>query len=272
MRHLLSLSIDTERIKPEQHQQFPFSVGSIQSLFDQELEFNSDVTFLVGENGSGKSTLLEAIACAVGSITVGSESVERDPSLASVRQLAKSMRLSWRKKTKRGFFMRSEDFFAYAKNMRNALEELQGQLRAVEEDRSLSPTARAYGRVPFASQAADLQRRYGDGLDNHSHGESFFALFQSRFVPDGLYLLDEPEAPLSPLRQIGFMSLIKQMVETQNAQFIIATHSPILMAFPKARILGFAAGGVREVAYGEVEHVTVTRDFLAHPERFLRHL
>lgn len=116
-----------------------------------------------------------------------------------------------------------------------------------------------------------LRARYGEGLDAQSHGESFLALFQARFVPDGLYLLDEPEAPLSPLRQVGFLSLLKEMV-AKEAQFVIATHSPILMAYPGATILSFDGGEVRSVAWGDLEHVTITRSFLNAPEAYLQHL
>jgi predicted ATPase len=117
-----------------------------------------------------------------------------------------------------------------------------------------------------------MERRYGADLDANSHGESYFRLFRSRFVPNGLYLLDEPEAPLSPMRQIGLLAMIKMMVEEHNAQFIIATHSPILMAFPDATIYSFDTAPVRAVAYQDLEHVSVTREFLANPQRYLRHI
>lgn len=251
---------------------FPFSVPAIAALAGAELAFDTEVTFLIGENGSGKSTLLEALACAARSIAVGSESVEHDPTLAAVRSLADRLRLRWRKKTRRGFFMRAEDFFGYARRMRQMLEELEAEMRAVDERDDISPDGKAYGRMPYAREIGALRRRYGEGLDFASHGESFFTLFRSRFVPDGLYLLDEPEAPLSPTRQLALLSMLKEMVEQQGAQFIIATHSPILMAFPGARIYCFDEGQVRSVAYGDVEHVRITRDFLQAPERFLRHL
>ncbi|HAZ44940.1 MAG TPA: hypothetical protein DCZ55_10825, partial [Cyanobacteria bacterium UBA11371] len=108
-------------------------------------------------------------------------------------------------------------------------------------------------------------------LDANSHGESFLKLFQSRFVPGGLYLLDEPEAPLSPLRQLAFLSMLKDMVN-QDSQFIIATHSPILMAFPQASILSFDSYPVKEVPYDQLEQVTLTKAFLNNPESYLRHL
>ena len=120
--------------------------------------------------------------------------------------------------------------------------------------------------------AGQHDRQDQGDLDHRSHGESFFSFFQARFVPDGLYLLDEPEAPLSPLRQLAFLSLIKPLVEKQRAQFIIATHSPILMAYPGATILNFDVLPIAPIAYDDLEHVRLTRDFLRDPASFLRHL
>jgi predicted ATPase len=125
--------------------------------------------------------------------------------------------------------------------------------------------------LPYASELGALQRRYGAGLDAASHGESFIALFKSRFVPGGLYLLDEPEAPLSPIRQLGLISLLKEMV-VQDAQFIISTHSPILMAFPDANIFSFDGGKIQLVRYADLEQVALLRDFLNNPSAFTAHL
>lgn len=125
--------------------------------------------------------------------------------------------------------------------------------------------------MPHRNEIGALQRRYGDGLDVRSHGESFLGLFQSRFVPGGLYLLDEPEAPLSPLRQLSFLSMLKQMT-AEDAQFIIATHSPIILAFPEAQIMSFNDGTINNIPYDELEHVTLTRAFLNDPQSYMRHL
>jgi len=117
----------------------------------------------------------------------------------------------------------------------------------------------------------DMEQRYGMDLDANSHGQSFLKLFQSRFVPDGLYLLDEPEAPLSPQSQLALLAMLLDMV-AQDAQFVIATHSPMLLAFPGARIYSFDSVPVSEVAYAELDHVVLTRAFLNDPEQYLRHL
>lgn len=149
---------------------------------------------------------------------------------------------------------------------------MEDDLRKIESEyEGRSEYARSLAKMSTSGQLNDIQRRYGDGLDARSHGESFLALFQSRFVPGGFYLLDEPEVPLSPLRQLALLSALKEMV-AQDAQFIIATHSPILMAFPGADILCFDEGKIRKVSYDNLEHVKLTRDFLLNPKEFVDRL
>ncbi len=264
---LRSISINRLGCDPDL---YPFNVPIIRSL--ETLEFTSPVTFFIGENGCGKSTLLEAIASAAGSITVGSESVDTDHSLASVRRLAKALKLVWTKRTRRGFFMRSEDFFGYARRMSAARDELQHDLESADKEYgNKSPTARLYARSAYLNELGAMKRDYGEDLDARSHGESYLKLFQARFVPEGLYLLDEPEAPLSPLRQLSLLALLKGMVR-QKSQFIIATHSPIIMAYPGATLLNFDGGTLSRVEYRDVEHVRIMRSFLDKPESYLAHL
>jgi predicted ATPase len=251
---------------------FPFTVPAIRSLGD--LSLDTALTFFVGENGSGKSTLLEGIALAARLPTVGSGEAKDDATLASQRALAKALKLTWNVKATRGFFLRAEDFFGFTKRLAQERQELQAYIEDVKggesfKDRSNYAKGLAIG--PAAGALQDMERRYGVDLDANSHGQSFLKLFQSRFVPSGLYLLDEPEAPLSPQSQLGLMAMITDML-AQGAQFIIATHSPILLAFPGARILSFDGGDIREADYDSLEHVALTREFLNAPERFLRHL
>ena len=251
---------------------FPFSVPAIRSL--KSLDVSAAVTFFVGENGSGKSTLLEGIAAAARLPTVGSADVPRDDTLAAQRRLGKALRLSWSKRATRGFFLRAEDFFGFTKRMAHLKAELtQEMLDAAHEYRvgDRSPTALGLKQGPLAASLAEMEKRYGADLDANSHGQSFLKLFQSRFVPGGLYLLDEPEAPLSPQSQIALLAMIGEMV-AQDAQFIIATHSPIVLAFPGARIYSFDVTPLKMVAYEDLDHVRLTRDFLNAPERYLRQI
>jgi predicted ATPase len=207
----------------------------------REIRFEHPVTFLAGENGSGKSTLVEAIAVAAGFNEEGGsrnfqfETIRRaDVDDASPR-FVRLMRAPRRESD--GYFLRAESFFNVA----------------TEVDR-LGVT-RGYG---------------GQSLHAQSHGEAFMALLLNRFLGDGLYVLDEPEAALSPMRQLSMLVRIHDLVRA-GSQFIIATHSPVLMAYPGATIL-LLGDGIREVAYEQTEHYTVMRDFMNHREAMLREL
>jgi len=251
---------------------FPFTVPAIRTLDDLALE--RPVTFFVWENGSGKSTLLEGIAAAARLPAIGSADVPRDDTLAAQRRLGTALRLSWQKKATRGFFLRAEDFFGFTKRLARERAELLTEMREVSsqyraQDRSKYAEGLAQG--PLAASLAGMERRYGVDLDANSHGQSFLKLFQSRFVPGGLYLLDEPEAPLSPQSQLALLAMIGDMVG-QEAQFIIATHSPMLLAYPDAQIYSFDQTPVAVVAYEQLDHVRITRDFLNAPQRYLNQI
>jgi len=246
---------------------FPFSLPLVREL--PPLDLDGPVTFFVGENGSGKSTLLEGLAAAMGLPAIGGVDVLDDPTLVPARALGAHLRLVWNRRTSKGFFLRAEDFFNFARRVQATRSELDGLAEEYADQFT------GYGKLlavgAMRGQQRALEERYGEDLDHNSHGESFLLLFRERFVPGGVYLLDEPEAPLSPQRQLALLSMLKDMVR-RDAQFVIATHSPILMAFPGARLYCFDGGLPRAAAWDELEHVTLTRDFLQHPERFLRHL
>jgi predicted ATPase len=249
---------------------FPFAVPVIRAL--DTLRFESAVTFFVGENGSGKSTLLEGIASAAGLPAVGSADLDADATLGSQRELARALRLVWTRRTTRGFFLRAEDFFGFAKRLSMMRAEFLARIDQLEEEYAdRSEWAKGLAMGPARTSLAEMERRYGVDLDANSHGQSFLRLFQSRFVPNGLYLLDEPEAPLSPQSQLALMAMIQEMLG-QGAQFVIATHSPILLAYPGATIYSFDQAPAAIVPYEELEHVVLTREFLNAPERYLRAL
>ena len=249
---------------------FPFSVPAIRTL--PELDFEGPVTFFVGENGSGKSTLLEALAIATNLPAVASAAPRADETLVAQRKLASALRLSWTHRTHRGFFLRAEDFYGFARSLSRARDEMRERVADLDvEYHDRSAHAKTLAQGPARSSLAEMEQRYGADLDANSHGQAFFQLFRNRFVPGGLYLLDEPETPLSPLSQLALLAMLKDMAG-QEAQFIIATHSPMLLALPGAAILDFDAQPVRWTSYEELEHVKLTREFLADPERFLRRL
>ncbi len=255
----------------KQAHRFPFNVPSIASL--DGLDLDAPVTCFVGENGSGKSTLLEAIAIAAALPSAGAAArAMDDPTLSEQQFLAKTLTLTWHTRSMRGFFLRAEDFFGFQNLLKRERAEFAETLQRMEEEYAAhSEKAKQLAMGPVKASLADMERRYGADPDARSHGEAFLNFFQQRLVPRGLYLMDEPEAALSPQRQLALLAMMFDLVE-EGAQFIIATHSPLLLAFPGARIYSFDEAPARESAWNETDHVRLTRDFLADPERYLRNL
>ncbi len=253
---------------PEEVHAFPFSVPALRGFAGIDLE--ASVTLLVGENGTGKSTFLESLALAVDLPAVGSTRLSADPTLEAQRRLARHFRLSWRRRTHRGFFLRAEDFFGFQRQIARARADHESEMARIDREMAgASGYARSLAMGPHRASLTDMSRRYGDNPDAASHGEAFLRLFGSRLAPDGLFFLDEPEAALSPQSQLGFLAMVKDAVAS-GSQFVIATHSPMLMAIPGAEILSFDDPPVRPVTYDELEPVRLMRDFLQAPERFLR--
>ena len=267
MIHLRSIKYQPKESLPNQ---YPFNLKIIKDFV--ELSFTSPVTFFVGENGSGKSTLLESIALATNAITIGSVNGDQDRSLDSTRSLSRHLKTVWNQNTHRGFFLRAEDFFGYTRKLAQTKEEIQKEIDSVPNRYSKrSSYAVELAKLPHKRDLNELDQRYGNKLEAASHGESFLNFFQTRFVPNGLYLLDEPEAALSPISQLAFLSITKQMVE-DNAQFVIATHSPILMAFPNAVIYDFDSTPIQTILYDQVKHVEIMKGFLESPQSYLKYL
>ena len=252
-------------------QRFPFCVPAIASM--TTLDLDAPVVCFVGENGSGKSTLLEAIAIGASLPSAGSYGrAKDDPTLAEQQWLSHALKLAWRTRNNRGLFLRAEDFFGFQQLLKRERSEFQATLDRIEAeytDRSAHAKQLAMG--PIRSSMADMERRYGSDPDAKSHGEAFLDFFQERLVPKGLFLLDEPEAALAPQRQLTLLAMMFDLVD-QGAQFIIATHSPLLLAFPGARIYSFDESPVAQIEWEHTDHVRLTRDFLADPSRYMRNL
>ena len=230
------------REKIEDANAYPFNIPSIKNM--DYLELTSNITFFVGENGSGKSTLLEAIAEKCEFNTAGGGRNNMYEVDAAQSELGDFIRLAWMPKVTNGFFMRAESFYHFASH----IDEL---------DKDCPGAIDSYG---------------GRSLHEQSHGESFLSLFLNRFNGQALYLLDEPEAALSPQRQLAFLRILHDLAENEECQFIIATHSPILLGYPGARILSFDGGAIEEIDYEQTDHYQITKYFLDHRERFLKEI
>ncbi|MFK7767005.1 MAG: AAA family ATPase [Mariniblastus sp.] len=225
---------------------FPFSIPWVHQNF--ELRFPNAVTFFVGENGSGKSTLIEAIASLCGYPISGGGTNDATSRFGPEHdsELAQAMYPEFQKRHRDGYFFRAE-FYAHFASL---LEQ-----RAIDPDFEGDP----YGRYG------------GKSLHQRSHGESFLALLQNRFH-SGLYLLDEPESALSPQRQLTLLAMIADRVSKGKSQFIIATHSPILMTYPGATIIDFDSESLEPVALEDTTHYHLTRGILDNPQMYWRHL
>lgn len=247
---------------------FPWSVPVVASL--ESIEFTAPVTFFVGENGSGKSTVLEGIAAGSRAIAVGSAEIDKDDSLNAARAFAAGFRFERRRQPRTKLFFRAEDIFGFTRRVLHSMKDLS----ALEDEFRRKFPDGSYGqRLAIGaarSQRHALEGRYGADPDARSHGELFLGLLASRLVPGGFYLLDEPEAPLSPRGVLQLLALLTDRVAAK-CQFIIATHSPMLMAFPDASIYVFDRGTIAATAYADVEHVQITKSFLDNPRRYLRH-
>lgn len=239
-------SVTLLRDRVEDFQTYPFSIPAVRHL--ETLEFHPKVTFFVGENGTGKSTLIEGIAVAAGFNPEGGTSNFKFSTRSSESGLDRYLRVAKGvRRPKTGFFLRAESFFNVAT-----------QIEKLDAEPSMGPPViDSYG---------------GRSLHEQSHGESFMALVNHRFGEKGLYILDEPEAALSPQRQLSLLRAIDRLARREACQFIIATHSPIILAYPNATILALTQDGMEVVTYEQTEHFTLTRDFLLNRERYMSRL
>jgi predicted ATPase len=242
--YLLSVRLKAERVHSDE---YPFNLPLVRSL---DINFKSPVTFFVGENGTGKSTVMEALAslCRL-PVSGGSRnelSANHGPDASSA--LATALRPSFRRRPPDGYFLRAE---------------FQAHFASLLDARSAEPDFRPYGD-PYAS--------YGGGsLHRRSHGEAFMAILQNR-IQSGLFLFDEPESALSPQRQLALLAYMSARVLTGKAQFVVATHSPILLTMPDSQILSFDGDAVREVSLQETSHYQITRGILEKPSVYWKHL
>ena len=233
-----------ERSKINNFSEYPFNIPAIKNL--ENIEINDKVTFFIGENGTGKSTLVESIAISFGFNPEGGSQNFNFSTYKSHSALSEYIHLSKGiLRPKDGYFLRAESFYNVASNI---------------EELDLIP-----------SYSPPIKDSYGGSLHECSHGESFFALLNNRLGGNGLYIFDEPEAALSPQRQLSMLCKINELIN-KNSQIIIATHSPILMSYPNSIIYNLSDRGIEKIEYEETDHYKVTKNFLNNYKGLLKHL
>lgn len=237
---------------------YPLSAPPLKAL--ARIEFDRPVTLVCGDNGSGKTTLMELLAAKLSAVRIdGSVSGKADAFRAAEAAFAAVMA----RKPTRSFFFQAEDFVRYIDALRAMKEDAR---RAIEEAREAyaDPTARGFAMMPHARTLGELDAMYAGDLGERSHGESFLSFLGARVASGGLYLLDEPEAALSPANQLVLMHLIADGVKG-GGQFIVSTHSPVLLAYPDAAIFELRGGGVEPARYEDLDHIRFLRSFLKDP-------
>ena len=262
MPFIKSFSINTEKIAP-----FPFSVAAVQ--YARDVILNSKVTIFAGDNGCGKSTLLESIAYKLNLPLIGGY-IKSHPGFEAARLLQPYLTIEWKRQTNKGFFFRAEDFSDFINSVEKERNKIAGglsELKGVVDDSIIDKMSES---MNFKLHL--MRKNYGENMQAFSHGEAYLKILQTRIGDKGIYLLDEPEAALSPLKQLSLISFILEVLKDKNAQFIIATHSPILMGIPGASLYEILETEMRLAPYTETDHYRITKGFLDNPGRYLRYL
>lgn len=262
MPYIKTLNINTDRTNP-----YPYDVAGIKHAKD--LDLSNYVNFIVGDNGTGKSTLLETIAFRLQLPHMDGSKYDKK-SFAAAISLAPYLELDFKIHRSTGFFFRAEDFGDYLNSVNRRDAGLHQQLEDLEGD---VPTHIIQEMKENANeQLHHMRKNYGQELDAFSHGEAYLKIMHEKIKSRGIYLLDEPEAALSPAKQLSLIYFIIEHLKTHTSQFIIATHSPILMSIPDSTIYEITADEMIETQLTDLEHYSITKNFLNNPEIYLRHL
>lgn len=260
MPFVRSFSINTNKTGP-----FPFNVPAVK--FAKDIDFGDAVIF-VGDNGSGKSTLLESLALYCNLPLIGGH-IGHHKDFEAARAIKPFVDVQWKGQTQKGFFFRAEDFSDFVNSIEKEKQKIQADfsdLRGKVDDRIIDQMSETANQTLHT-----IRREYGDDMQQYSHGEVYLKIIQTRVAGKGIYLLDEPEAALSPLKQLSLMAFILDALKKGNSQFIMATHSPILMGLPGATLYEITDEGMNKVDYTDTEHYRITKTFLERPEVYLRH-
>lgn len=262
MTYISKINVDAPRANP-----FPFDVSAVK--FAKNIDLDAPVIFFVGDNGTGKSTLIETLAYRLQLPHMDGSGYHKESFNAS-KILLPFLQVDYAIERTVGFFFRAEDFGDYLNSVDRSDAKLRSQLQDLE------------GEVPkhiiqemkdnANEQLYHMRKNYGQELQSFSHGEAYMKIIQEKIRNRGIYILDEPEAALSPARQLSLISFIKEHLKTNMSQFIIATHSPILMSYPEALIYEITPESMKKTALEDTEHYIITKSFLNNPEMYFRHL
>lgn len=260
MPFLQSFSINTEKTNP-----FPYNIPAVK--FAKQIQLDKHITIFIGDNGCGKSTLLESIALKLNLPLIGGF-IGGHPGFEAARILNPLIDIKWKRETSKGFFFRAEDFSDFINSTENECRKIAGdlsELKGVVDDYIIKQMS---DNMNYSLRR--MREDYGESMQAFSHGEAYLKILQIRIGDKGVYLLDEPEAALSPVKQLSLIFFILEVLKSKNAQFIISTHSPILMGIPGARIYEIREDSMEQVSYKETDHYRITKTFLDNPDYYLR--
>jgi predicted ATPase len=252
----------------EKTDKFPFNLAFLTS--QENFILDEKITIIIGENGCGKSTLLESLAYSIGLPTIAKNDIRADETLSGGQLLNKYLRIRWSKATQYGLFFRAEDVQRLITRLDTLKKELDQSIAELESE--LSETAMIAPKQMLLEEKEAIEEKYGTDLNAFSHGEAFLKVFEARLNRPGVYILDEPEASLSPSRQIELIKIIRDRVKNRGFQFILATHSPILMGIPASQILQIVDDKILPIALENTEHFKITKAFLTNRAAFFEEL
>jgi len=260
MPFLKSFSINTDRKNP-----FPFNIAAVQ--FARQIQLDKRVTIFIGDNGCGKSTLLESIALNLNLPLIGGH-IKDHAGFEAARLLQPYIEIEWKHQTHKGFFFRAEDFSDFVNSVENENRKIANDLIDLKGKVDDSIINQMSESMNYSLHR--MRKDYGENMQAFSHGEAYLKILQTRIGDKGIFILDEPEAALSPLRQLSLIFFIIEVLRNRNTQFIISTHSPILMGIPEALIYEIRGDSMEQVSYKETDHYRITNTFLNNPDVYLR--
>ena len=253
-------------IQTGKRQPFPFNIPAVQ--FAGNVAISSPITLFIGDNGCGKSTLLETLALNLRLPLIGG-AIDAS-SFEAATLLQPYLEINWHQKTGRGFFFRAEDFSHFIYGVERTQAGINDFFSDMRNEVKSDVIEQMSGRMNYSLR--EMKRSYGENMQAFSHGEAYLKILTTRINGKGIYFLDEPEAALSPARQLALLSIILEAVKSYGAQFMIATHSPIIMGLPGALLYEIKEDGMHQTSYTDTEHYSLTYSFLQNPEQFLRWL